>query len=131
MDIINFCDAPAETSCRRLAELPGRVVAGDPQHDTQLLFTSPDGGLMAGVWTSTPGRWHTFRDRDEYCHIISGRCALISKTGQRWEFEPGSSFMIPDGFVGFWEVMETTTKHFVIRSNENQSPVLSSVATAE
>ena len=49
--------APTVTT-RRFADLPGRVVAGDPQPRTALHFVSRDGALTAGVWTSTPGKWH-------------------------------------------------------------------------
>lgn len=117
MDVVDFREAPQAVSRRRLADQPDRVVAGDPQHQTELMFTSPDGTLMAGSWTSTPGKWRAFTDKDEYCHIVSGRCALISENGKRWEFGPGASFMIPNGFRGYWEVIETTTKHFVIRQH--------------
>lgn len=122
MDIIDFGQQPLEVSRQRLADLPDRVVEGDPRHETQLHFTSPDGAMIAGSWTSSPGKWRTFRDRDEYCHIIAGRCALISEDGQRWEFGPGQSFMIPNGFAGYWEILETTTKHFVIREHLSKSP---------
>jgi len=108
-------DAPATSTTRRLADLPDRVVAGDPHHQTDMHFTSPDGKLSAGKWTSTPGKWHAFADKDEYCYIVSGHCALIHEDGTRREFTAGSSFLIPEGFVGYWEVLETTTKHFVIR----------------
>lgn len=108
-------DIPQTTSERRLADMPDRAVAGDPHHSVGMHFTSPDGRLSAGVWTSTPGRWHAFTDKDEYCYIVSGRCALIHEDGTRREFQAGASFVIPDGFRGFWEVIETTTKHFVIR----------------
>ena len=117
MKIIAFSDQPAESSRRRLADLPDRVVEGDPLHQTDLLFRSPDGMMIAGIWTSTPGKWHAFTDRDEFCHIISGCCALIASDGERREFTAGQSFMIPNGFAGYWEVIETTTKHFVIREH--------------
>lgn len=118
MDIVDFSAKPQDSTQRRLADLPGRVVAGDPRHETQLHFRSPDGALVAGTWTSSPGKWHAFTDRDEFCHIIAGRCALISSDGQRWEFTAGQSFLIPNGFRGYWEIIETTTKHFVIREHE-------------
>ncbi|MGR3381483.1 cupin domain-containing protein [Roseovarius indicus] len=114
-EVVDFGQSPKETSRRCLADLPGRVVEGDPRHETNLHFRSEDGALIAGSWTSTPGRWHAFTDRDEFCHILSGRGALISQDGTRMEFGSGSSFLIPDGFRGFWEITETTTKHFVIR----------------
>lgn len=113
--VVDFSQPAEESSGRRLADLPGRVVEGDPRHTTDLHFRSDDGALIAGSWTSTPGKWHAFTDRDEFCHILSGRGALISRDGERMEFGPGSSFLIPDGFRGFWEINETTTKHFVIR----------------
>ena len=53
--IVDF-QAEAETTHRRLADLPDRVVSGDPHHKTQMRFNSPDGSLIAGTWTSTPGK---------------------------------------------------------------------------
>lgn len=109
-------DEPLSVTERRLADLPDRVVQGDPHHKIGLNFQSPDGNLLAGTWTSTPGKWHAFADKDEYCYIVSGHCALTHEDGTRNEFSAGSSFFIPNGFRGFWEVIETTTKHFVIRN---------------
>lgn len=107
-------DAPEK---RRLADLPDRVVSGDPHHTSENRYQN--GRLQAGTWTSTPGRWHVFSDRDEFCVILSGRVALVSASGVRQEFGAGDSFLIPDGFKGFWEVIETATKHFVILHSEN------------
>lgn len=123
MQIVNFENQPLNVSQRRLADLPDRVVEGDPRHETELHFRSPDGAMIAGIWTSTPGKWRTFKDRDEYCHIISGRCALISDAGERSEFTAGCSFLIPNGFRGYWEILETTTKHFVIREHPSDAEV--------
>ena len=117
--VVDFSDQPAEKSERRLADLPDRVVEGDPHHITEMHFESPDSGLIAGTWTSTPGRWHAFTDRDEFCYIISGHVRLIDAAGAAQTFKTGDSFLIPNGFRGFWEVVETTTKHFVIRHQES------------
>ncbi|WP_424929122.1 cupin domain-containing protein [Amaricoccus tamworthensis] len=106
-----------EKSKRRLADLPNRVVDGDPHHETMMHFTSPDGKLLAGTWTSTPGKWIAFTDRDEFCVILSGHVKLESEDGSVQEFRAGDSFLIPDGFRGWWNVVETTTKHFVIRDH--------------
>ncbi len=113
--VINFSSNPGTPGKRRLADLPDRVVEGDPHHDTISHFVSPDGGTLAGVWTSTPGKWHAFTDRDEFCYIVSGHVELISDTGEVQSFRPGDAFLIPNGFRGFWNVIETTTKHYVIR----------------
>ncbi|MEP3276814.1 MAG: cupin domain-containing protein [Stappiaceae bacterium] len=113
--VVDFSDQPKSTSERYLSELPDRVVAGNPHHTTEVRFESPDKKLLAGTWTSTPGKWHAFTERDEYCYIVSGHVRLVDKTGNAQVFKTGDSFLIPDGFDGFWDVIETTTKQFVIR----------------
>jgi len=115
--VINIFDDPTTRTERRLADLPDRVVEGDPHHKVGMHFTSPDGNLSVGTWTSTPGKWHAFTDKDEYCYIVEGHCALIHEDGTRQDFRTGASFFIPNGFRGYWEVLETTTKHFVIRDH--------------
>ena len=112
--VFDFQDTVEKTE-RRLADLPDRVVEGDPHHETQMRFNSPDGTLMAGTWTSTPGKWHAFIDRDEFCVLLSDHIKMISEDGTEQEFRAGDSFLIPNGFRGYWHVLETTTKHFVIR----------------
>jgi len=114
-EVINFAAAPLNETKRSLVDLPNRVVEGDPQHITQIHFESPDGSLIAGTWISTPGKWHAFIHRDEFCTILSGHCRLISEAGEVQDFKSGDAFLIPNGFQGYWEVVETTTKHFVIR----------------
>ena len=117
--VVDFAAEPIAVSRRRLADLPDRVVAGDPRHVTELRFESPDGRLIAGTWTSTPGKWRAFADRDEFCTILSGHVRLIDAEGRAQTFRTGDAFLIPDGFRGFWEVLETTTKHFVIRRHDS------------
>lgn len=113
--VVDFSAAPAERRERRLADLPDRVVEGDPRHVTQGRFESADGRLTAGTWTSTPGRWHAFTGREEFCTLVSGRVRLVPEEGEAQEFGPGESFLIPEGFRGDWEVLETAVKHYVIR----------------
>ena len=115
INVISFSNPPESTSRRRLADLPDRVVDGDPQHETQMHFESEDKALLAGSWTSTPGKWHAFTDRDEFCYIIYGHCRLISESGESNTYKTGDAFLIPNGFRGYWEVIEETRKHFVIR----------------
>lgn len=116
--VVDF-QTQGETTQRRLADLPDRVVEGDPHHETQMRFKSADGSLMAGTWTSTPGKWHVFSDRDEFCVFLSGHAQLISEDGTVQDFHAGDSFLIPNGFKGYWNVLEKTVKHFVIRDYSN------------
>ena len=113
--VVDFSGPALSESERRLADLPDRVVEGDPHHTIRQLFESPDGALTAGTWTSTPGKWHAFTERDEFCMILSGHVRLIDEDGTAQTFRTGDAFLIPNGFRGYWEVIETTTKHFVIR----------------
>lgn len=116
-EVVDFSNYTENRSKRRLADLPDRVVEGDPNHVTDMHFTSSEDGLMAGTWTSTPGKWHAFIDRDEFCYIVSGHCRLIGEDGTAKTFKTGDAFLIPNGFRGYWDVVETTTKHFVIRNH--------------
>lgn len=113
--VVDFQSDDGTPGKRRLADLPDRVVEGDPHHETTSFFTSPDGSLLSGTWTSTPGKWVAFTDRDEFCYIVSGHVELISDDGTVQTFRTGDAFLIPNGFSGFWHVIETTTKHYVIR----------------
>lgn len=113
--VVRFTDMPRSKTERRLRDLPERVVEGDPHHVTRMQFQSSDGVLVAGTWTSTPGKWRAFADRDEFCMILAGHVRLIDETGDAKTFKTGDAFLIPNGFRGYWEVIETTTKHFVIR----------------
>lgn len=116
--VVDFKDE-ADLKERRLADLPDRVVDGDPVHTSQMRFVSPDGSFMAGTWTSTPGKWKVFANRDEFCVLLKGHARLISTDGTEQDFRTGDSFLIPNGFEGFWQVLELTTKHFVIRDYES------------
>lgn len=114
--VIDFGKDSGQREERRLADLPGRVVEGDPRHHSTTFFQNEAGDVIAGTWTSTPGKWHAFTERDEFCYLIAGHVRLIAEDGSAQTFKTGDAFLIPNGFRGYWDVIETTTKHFVIRS---------------
>lgn len=116
--VIDFQQDPGTHEARRLSDLPDRVLQGDPHHETTVFFTDAKGEVIAGTWTSTPGTWRAFTHRDEFCHIVSGHVRLIGDDGRVRTFKTGDAFMIPNGFSGCWEVVETTTKHFVVRHHQ-------------
>lgn len=82
----------------------------------QTTFVNADGDFSTGVWTSTPAKWRAFSDRDEFCYIVEGHIRLIGNDGHVQTFRTGEAFLIPNGFSGYWEVVETTTKYFAIRA---------------
>lgn len=115
VQVIDFSRDAGLLEQRRLADLPRRVLAGDPHHSAATLFDNASGDFTAGIWTSTPGKWHAFTDRDEFCYIVSGHVQLIAEDGCTQTFKTGDAFLIPNGFRGYWVVVETTTKYYVIR----------------
>ena len=93
-------DQPLER--RRLPELPGRVVEVNAQHVYQTTYETSDGDFSTGVWTSTPGKWRAFSDRDEFCYIVEGHICLIGDDGHVQTFRTGEAFLIPKGFSGYF-----------------------------
>ena len=96
------------------APAPDRLIAGDPKFKTWNIEEQP-GGLYAGVWESTPGKWRVQYDEWEYCRILSGVSILTEEGGRARRISSGDSFIIRPGFIGTWEVVETTRKEYVIR----------------
>jgi len=116
--VIDFQQDRGAFEARRLRDLPDRVLQGDPHHESTVFYSSAAGDMTAGTWTSTPGKWRAFTHRDEFCYIVSGHVRLIGDNGTIRSFKTGDAFVIPNGFSGCWEVVETTTKHFVVCHQE-------------
>ncbi|MCU9838930.1 cupin domain-containing protein [Ruegeria sp. WL0004] len=92
---------------------PEKVLSGDPVFTTWNLEERD--GLYCGIWRSTPGKWRISYDEWEYCRILSGHSVLTDADGTEITLRAGDSFMLRPGFSGTWEVIETTTKDYVIR----------------
>ncbi|WP_247896235.1 cupin domain-containing protein [Azospirillum argentinense] len=61
-----------------------------------------------------PGSWRIVYDEWEYCEILEGTSAISHADGRRWMVGPGDRFTLEPGFDGVWEVLETTTKRYVV-----------------
>ncbi len=70
---------------------------------------------MPGSGNPRPGAWRVSYEEWEYCRIRRGHSVLRGADGSERVLKEGDSFLIPNGFRGYWNVLETTTKHFVIR----------------
>jgi uncharacterized cupin superfamily protein len=112
--VVNFQKNQGQYSELRLADSPERLVSGDPTHKTTVHFANETSGFAAGTWTATPGKFRVAADRDEFCHIVSGHARLVDDNNDFETFKTGDAFVIPNGFIGYWDVIETTTKHFAI-----------------
>ena len=93
---------------------PERVVAGSPIFRTWNCEEA-EGGLYAGIWEATPGKWQVVYDEWEFCHILSGHSIITEDGGTERHVRAGDSFVLRPGFRGTWEVLETTRKEYVIR----------------
>lgn len=90
-----------------------RIIEGSPVFTTWNIEESD--GLYCGTWRSTPGKWRISYDEWEYCHILDGHSIITGDNGTVYEVREGDSFILRPGFSGTWEVVETTTKEYVIR----------------
>jgi len=91
-----------------------RILSGEPQHVVRNFFSDTSAQFFAGVWESSKGSWKVRYTENEFCHITKGRVRIRDEEGRSWNFSAGSSFVIPSGFVGSWEVLEPTAKVYAI-----------------
>jgi len=93
---------------------PNNVITGKPTTTTHNYFTDPSGRFFSGIWESTPGKWNCDYKEDEFVYLISGRARLTDADGKTETFGPGSAFLIPAGFKGSWETVESLKKYYAI-----------------
>ncbi|WEZ83808.1 cupin domain-containing protein [Rhizobium sp. 32-5/1] len=105
---------PAAVAPEIGAPAPDRLIAGNPQFRTWNLEEA-EGGLYAGIWEATPGKWRIVYDEWEYFHILSGYSIVTEDDGAPIHLKAGDSLILRPGFKGSWEVIETTRKDYVIR----------------
>ena len=91
-----------------------KCVDGQPQQRTWHHFTSSDEKFFAGVWGAEPGCWKINYTENEFCHILAGHSILRDADGNETDLRPGDDIVIPAGFTGEWQVVETTKKTYVI-----------------
>lgn len=91
-----------------------KIIAGDPVHTTWNIEDRD--GLYCGLWQSTPGTWRISYDEWEYMHILAGMSVVTDTAGKATTLRAGDSYIIRPGFVGVWEVVETTLKDYVIKT---------------
>lgn len=106
--------AASDGDCEEALTPAEKCVTGRPVQRTWNRFTSADERFFAGTWEAEPGCWRVAYTEHEYCRILSGRSILRDLQGNEQPLGPGDQFVIPAGFQGEWEVLETTRKTYVI-----------------
>jgi uncharacterized cupin superfamily protein len=89
-------------------------IAGNPQQTLWMHYTDPTQQFLVGMWRSEVGAWHVHYTEEEHCHMLEGVSILTSSSGEAVTLRSGDSFVVPRGFIGTWEVVERTTKRFVM-----------------
>ena len=91
-----------------------KLIKGKYKTKTWNHFTGEDSRLYCGIWESTPGKVNIAYDEWEFCHFTKGKARLTNDEGKSWTLKAGDGFIIPAGFKGTWETLETVRKHYVI-----------------
>ena len=93
---------------------PEKLLEGNPRQTVWMRYTDPTKQFFAGVWHSEVGRWHVRYTEEEYCHLLEGTSVITEAGGSPQTVCAGDRFVVPRGFVGTWEVLVPTRKHFVV-----------------
>ena len=92
---------------------PAQVVSGSPEVTGRVLWTSPDGRQLRGLWQITPGVV-TDTEADELFVVVSGRATVEVESGPTLEVGPGDAAVLRAGDRTTWTVHETLRKAYAI-----------------
>lgn len=100
---------------------PERLVGGNPLRTTWSHYQSPNGELSCGVWQCEPGSWNIqfASTKEEFFCVIEGRVRLHQLDGLVIDVGVGEAAVIPAGFSGRFEVVESVRKYYVISERQN------------
>ncbi len=101
-------DMPAE------AVAEDRLVAGRPLQRIANAYSSHDQAFHCGVWEGDIGAWRVRYTEHEFCHMLAGRVRILGDDGSERIVAAGQSFVIPAGFSGIWEVLESARKLYAV-----------------
>jgi uncharacterized cupin superfamily protein len=91
-----------------------KLIVGNPRQRAWQQYSDLSGKFFAGAWQSEVGKWRVSYTEEEYCQILEGISVITDTSGNAITVRAGDRFVIPRGFVGTWEVIETTRKLYVI-----------------
>ncbi|QEU81108.1 cupin domain-containing protein [Streptomyces subrutilus] len=92
---------------------PAQIVSGEPVVTGRVLWESPDGRQVRGIWQITPGVV-TDVEADELFVVVAGRATIEVEGGGTLEVGPGSACVLREGDRTTWTVHETLRKAYHI-----------------
>ncbi|MEV7466287.1 cupin domain-containing protein [Streptomyces kronopolitis] len=92
---------------------PAQIVCGEPVVTGKVLWESPDGRQIRGIWQITPGVV-TDTEANELFVVVSGRATIEVDGGPVLEVGPGDACVLREGDRTQWTVHETLRKAYHI-----------------
>ncbi|MFF0221253.1 cupin domain-containing protein [Streptomyces sp. NPDC004629] len=90
-----------------------QIVAGTPEVTGKVVWESPDGRQLRGIWQITPGVV-TDTEADELFTVVSGRATIEVEGGPTLRVGPGDLVVLRAGDRTTWTVHETLRKVYAI-----------------
>ena len=92
---------------------PVSILAGSPEVTETVLWESPDGRIVRGIWRITQGTV-TDTEQDELFVVIEGRATIEVADGPTIDVGPGDVCVLERGARTTWTVHEPLRKVFQI-----------------
>lgn len=92
---------------------PAQILSGTPEVTGKVLWESPDGRQIRGIWQITPGVV-TDTEANELFVVVSGRASVAVEGGATLELGPGDAAVLREGDRTTWTVRETLRKAYHI-----------------
>lgn len=92
---------------------PAQIVSGKPVVTGKVLWESPDGRQIRGIWQITPGVV-TDTEANELFVVVSGRATIEIEGGSVLQVGPGDACFFREGDRTTWTVHETLRKAYHI-----------------
>src|SRR3954462_3978043 len=90
-----------------------QIVSGTPEVTGKVLWESPDGRQLRGIWQITPGVV-TDTEANELFVVVSGRATIEVEGGSGPEVGPGDAGILREGDRPRWTIHETLRKAYHI-----------------
>jgi uncharacterized cupin superfamily protein len=90
---------------------PAQILKGAPEVSGKVLWESPDGTQIRGIWQITPGVV-TDTEADELFVVVSGRATIAVEDGATLDVGPGDACVLRAGDRTTWTVHETLRKAY-------------------
>ncbi|MFD0318574.1 cupin domain-containing protein [Streptomyces flavalbus] len=92
---------------------PAQIVSGTPEVTGKVVWESPDGRRMHGIWQITPGVV-TDVEADELFVVVSGSATVEVEGGPTLRVGPGDMAVLRAGDRTTWTVHETLRKAYAV-----------------